>query len=106
MKYKFIEAHREAYAVKIMCRVLEVSRSGYYDWRKRKPSARDRANAKRLEEIKKIFERSRKTYGSPRIRTEGAGQNMQPQPGSAANAQARHPRPAAPATCQDDRQQA
>ncbi len=70
MKYKFIEAHREEYAVKIMCRVLDVSRSGYYDWRKRKPSARDRANARLLEEIKKIFERSRKTYGSPRIHAE------------------------------------
>jgi putative transposase len=70
MKYKFIEAHREEFAVKIMCRVLDVSRSGYYDWRKRKPSARDRANAKLLEAIKRIFERSRKTYGSPRIHAE------------------------------------
>ncbi len=70
MKYKFIEVHREEYAVKIMCQVLGVSRSGYYDWQKRKPSARDRANEKLLEEIKKIFERSRKTYGSPRIHAE------------------------------------
>ena len=53
-----------------MCRVLEVSRSGYYDWRGRKPSARDRANAKLVEEIKRIFKRSRKTYGSPRIYAE------------------------------------
>jgi transposase InsO family protein len=70
MKYKFIEAHREEFAVKLMCRVLKVSRSGYYDWRKRKPSARDRANAKLLEAIRRIFKRSRKTYGSPRIHAE------------------------------------
>jgi transposase InsO family protein len=70
MKYQFIEAHREEFAVKIMCRVLGVSKSGYYDWRKRKPSARDKANAKLVEEIKRIFKRSRKTYGSPRIHAE------------------------------------
>jgi putative transposase len=70
MKYKFIEAHRDEFAVKIMCRVLKVSRSGYYDWRKRKPSARDLANAKLLRAIKRIFRRSRKTYGSPRIHAE------------------------------------
>jgi len=70
MKYQFIEAHREEFAVKIMCRVLEVSRSGYYERRKRKPSARDKANAKLVEEIKRIFKRSRKTYGSPRIHAE------------------------------------
>jgi transposase InsO family protein len=70
MKYKFIEAHREEFAVKLMCRVLKVSRSGYYDWRKRKPSAQDRANAKLLEAIRRIFKRSRKTYGSPRIHAE------------------------------------
>jgi putative transposase len=76
MKYKFIEAHREEFAVKIMCRVLGVSRSGYYDWRKRKPSARECANAKLLKMIKKIFRRSRKTYGSPRIHAELRAQGM------------------------------
>jgi putative transposase len=70
MKYRFIEAHHEEYAVKVMCRVLKVSRSGYYDWRKRKPSARDLANARLLRAIKRIFRRSRKTYGSPRIHAE------------------------------------
>lgn len=70
MKYKFIEAHREEFVVKIMCRVLDVSRSGYYDWRKRKPSVRDLANASLIGEIKKIFKHSRKTYGSPRIHAE------------------------------------
>jgi transposase InsO family protein len=70
MKYRFIEAHREEFAVRIMCRVLRVSPSGYYEWRKREPSARDQANAKLVEEIRRVFQRSRKTYGSPRIHAE------------------------------------
>ena len=50
-----------------MCEVLEVSRSGYYDWRNREPSKRDKENEELLEEIEQIHEDSRKTYGSPRI---------------------------------------
>ena len=35
LKYRVIERFREKYSVSAMCRILEVSRSGYYDWRKR-----------------------------------------------------------------------
>jgi putative transposase len=50
-----------------MCRVLEVSRSGYYRWDKRKKSAREAANEKLLKQIKEIFDLSKRTYGSPSI---------------------------------------
>lgn len=50
-----------------MCRVLEVSTSGYYAWRGRKPSRREQANATLLEEIRAIHRHSRRTYGSPRV---------------------------------------
>lgn len=40
--YRFIEANRAAYRFTVMCDVLGVSRSGYYDWRGRQPSARQR----------------------------------------------------------------
>jgi transposase-like protein len=40
VKYRFIEAHRAAYPVERLCRVLAVSRSSYYVWCKRRPSAR------------------------------------------------------------------
>ena len=49
-----------------MCRVLGVSRSGYYAWRKRPPSARARANAALLERIQEIHEGSRATTGCRR----------------------------------------
>ena len=50
-----------------MCQVLGVSRSGYYAWRKRRPSAREMANQALVAEIKAIFPRVRKSYGSPRM---------------------------------------
>ncbi len=50
-----------------MCRALRVSRSGYYAWRKRTPSKRARKDAMLTEKIREIHERSRGTYGSPRV---------------------------------------
>jgi putative transposase len=50
-----------------MCRVLEVSSSGYYAWRKREPSARSKANAALLETIKAVHAESDETYGAPRV---------------------------------------
>ena len=58
------------YRVATMCRVLEVSRSGYYAWLKREPSARDQANAALLKVIKDIHQESDETYGAPRIHAE------------------------------------
>ena len=50
-----------------MCRVLGVSRSGYYAWRKRPPSKRDQKDAMLTKRIRQIHENSRGTYGSPRV---------------------------------------
>jgi putative transposase len=50
-----------------MCRVLRVSRSGYYAWRKRRPSKRAQKDAMLTRRIKHIHAESRETYGSPRI---------------------------------------
>ncbi len=50
-----------------MCRVLKVSESGYYVWRKRQPSARATANAALVKEIRAVHTTSRRTYGSPRV---------------------------------------
>lgn len=65
-----MKANQADYPVKTMCRVLEVSRSGYYAWLKREPSARARANAALLEAIEEIHDESDKTYGAPRIHAE------------------------------------
>ena len=53
-----------------LCRLLGVSRSGYYAWRQRPPSARARADRGLNRRIREIHERSRGTYGAPRIRAE------------------------------------
>ena len=58
------------YPVSMMCRVLEVSRSGYYAWLRREPSSRARANAILLETIETVHEESDGTYGSPRMHAE------------------------------------
>ena len=53
-----------------MCRVLEVSSSGYYAWRQRQPSPRAQADQKLSKRIRDIHERSKGTYGAPRIHAE------------------------------------
>lgn len=50
-----------------MCKVLSVSRSGFYSWLKQAPSKRELANQALLSKIKFIYKYSRNTYGSPRI---------------------------------------
>ena len=67
MRYRFVRDHRSQFRVSMMCRVLEVSRSGYYAWRKRPASSRETENSALAEKIKSIHTKSRKTYGSPRI---------------------------------------
>jgi transposase InsO family protein len=58
------------YGVATMCRVLAVSASGYYAWRKRPPSARARADAELISRITAIHQFSRGTYGAPRVHEE------------------------------------
>jgi putative transposase len=68
--YRLIEAERASFPVQFMCRMLGVSRSGYYGWRDRGPSGRERENAALTEKIVEIHQRSRRTYGSPRVHAE------------------------------------
>ena len=67
MKYTFIAEHSQEFAIRLMCRVLGVSPSGYYAWQKRPVSQRQQANEQLCEQIRGVYERSRSTYGSPRI---------------------------------------
>lgn len=67
MRYAFIEEHREEFTVKLMCEVLDVSKSGYCDWRKRDHSPREAKKNALVEKIEKVHQGSRKTYGSPRV---------------------------------------
>jgi transposase InsO family protein len=65
-----VDEYRKEYKVSTMCRVLKVSRSGYYAWRDRLPSIRHRDNAELLQRIRQIHVQSRSLYGSPRITAE------------------------------------
>jgi transposase InsO family protein len=65
-----VKVHQAEYPVATMCRVLEVSTSGYYAWHERAPSARERSDAELSERIRAIHQRSRCTYGVPRIHAE------------------------------------
>lgn len=65
-----MSAHQARYPVATMCRVLEVSRSGYYAWLGRFPSRRAREDVRLRERVEAIHARSRGTYGAPRIHAE------------------------------------
>jgi transposase InsO family protein len=70
MKYAFIDEQRTQHSVRRMCRLLEVSPSGYYEWRERPPSARASFDETLRSEIVRIHSESRSTYGRPRVHVE------------------------------------
>jgi len=65
-----MRANQASYGVAAMCRMLDVSTSGYYSWRDRGPSERAVSDASLLERISEIHLWSRGTYGAPRIHAE------------------------------------
>ena len=67
---KFLAISSEPYPVKVLCRVLRVSRSGYYAWRKRRESRRQGENRRLVEAIYRIHDAVKQRYGSPRIHRE------------------------------------
>lgn len=70
MKFAFIALHAFQYGVARLCELLGVSRSGFYAWREREPSARAREDGRLLVLIRSIYKRSRGTYGAPRVHAE------------------------------------
>jgi putative transposase len=67
MRYRFIDEHKKAWPVTLMCGVLSVSRSGYYHWTTRALSHRRLANVVLDRQIREIFADHRQRYGTPRI---------------------------------------
>ena len=70
MRFLFIRAEKASYPLTVLCRVLKVSRSGYYAFEKRGPSKRESADRELTVQIKEVHQRSRRTYGSPRVHRE------------------------------------
>ena len=65
-----MRAHQAQYSVRRMGRLLGVSPSGYYAWARRPASKRAQADERLLVEIRSIHQRSRGTYGAPRVHAE------------------------------------
>lgn len=70
MRFAVIHSYQDTFPVQRMCRIFEVSPSGYYAWRDRPLSQRTQENALLLAEIKAIHQMSRQSYGSPRVHAE------------------------------------
>lgn len=67
MRFRFVKDHRRRWPVQVMCRVLKVTRSGFYAWLKREPSARQLRREKLLTRIRVAHAENRELYGSPRV---------------------------------------
>lgn len=67
MKYAFMTTHRAEFSLRAMGQVLKVSASGYYAWVDRPASRRQQEDEMLIEHIQHLHQRSRQTYGSPRI---------------------------------------
>ena len=72
-----MKAHQAEFRIATMARVLGVSPSGYYAWRKRKRSAREHSDEALSARVRESHRRSRGTYGAPRIHAELAAEGTQ-----------------------------
>jgi len=70
MRFAFIRDHRSEFPVGLMCRVLHVTRSGFYAWCVREPSARQQRQVTLDTHIRQVHQESRAVYGSPRVHRE------------------------------------
>jgi putative transposase len=70
MTFRFIDANRHLWPVRVLCDTLEVSAAGYYAWRNRPVSVQQQRRAALLREIEAIHEQVKARYGSPRVHAE------------------------------------
>ena len=64
MRYGFIQAHRSDHSIARLCRMLGVSRSGYYAWQERGQGPRQQVDRILLEQIRRVHARARESYGA------------------------------------------
>ena len=77
-KLAFISAHGSTYSIRLLCAVLGVVRSWFYDWQAGDParSAESRAEADPVGQIRDIFQGSDERYGAPRVHAELQAQGV------------------------------
>ena len=68
--FELVETEKATFPVALICRLLGVSRSGYYSWRKASPSKRKEMNERLVTAIKVIHMEHHERYGSPRMHRE------------------------------------
>lgn len=76
-RFAFIDREKAFYDVAVLCRLLKVSRSGFYAWRSRPRSARALADEVLTEQIRTAYDDNRQVYGAPRIHAELADAGVQ-----------------------------
>ena len=102
--YGLIHAERGSIPVARACRVLRVSRSGYYQWLHAEPSGRSIDDAVLTAEIKEVFHEHKGRYGAPRVRRALRRRGARPSKKRVARLmRARAPRPYATSLPKDDR---
>jgi putative transposase len=62
-RFRFVEAEAAQFPVSLLCRVVGVTRQGYYAWKRRPPSARELADRKLCERIREIYSETEEIYG-------------------------------------------
>ncbi len=67
MRYAFIQHHAQQWPLALLCQVLQVSRSGYYDFLHRQPSERQHWRQELKSQIRRVYQEHEGIYGSPRI---------------------------------------
>ena len=68
--FGFVDAEKAHFPVSLLCKMVGLSKSGYYAWKSRPPSKRSREDAALTERIVEVHRRSRETYGCPRVHAE------------------------------------
>jgi putative transposase len=75
--FRFIDAHKGRWPVRVLCSALEVSPSGYYAWLRRPPSSRQQRHEALAGQIKEIHAEAKGRYGSPRVHAALKGRGRQ-----------------------------
>ena len=84
MNFRFIRDHAGRWPIRLMCRVLEVSASGYYAWRNRPDSARVVANRALLADVRRLHAEHHGRYGGPRMHAALRAEGRMASPGRVA----------------------